>query len=215
MKITCPKCSVQIVTENINVSKDIALCQKCGEAIKISKSFDDLPDIFDINTPPPGAKYEETYEGRILTASTRSPMAFFLVPFIIVWSGGSLGGIYGSQFASGEFNPFMSLFGLPFLIGTVVLSAVTLISIAGQIRIRLLNDECVLFTGIGTLGWYRKFRLDEINTIREENSNSGRYGRGNTKSIVLEGKTRIKFGSMLNEKRRYYILNALKYMKTI
>ena len=88
-------------------------------------------------------------------------------------------------------------------------------SIAGQIRIRLLNDECVLFTGIGTLGWYRKFRLDEINTIREENSNSGRYGRGNTKSIVLEGKTRIKFGSMLNEKRRYYILNALKYMKTI
>ena len=50
-----------------------------------------------------------------LGATTRSPIAFFLVPFMCVWSGGSLGGVYGSQVLNGEFDLGISLFGIPFI----------------------------------------------------------------------------------------------------
>ena len=43
-------------------------------------------------------------DGFRLTLSTRSCIAFFLVPFTLFWAGGSLGGIYGTQIAKGEFN---------------------------------------------------------------------------------------------------------------
>lgn len=59
-------------------------------------------------------KFDNGFE---ISATTESPIAFFLVPFMLVWSGGSLGGIYGTQIANGHFNLFLSLFGIPFCNG--------------------------------------------------------------------------------------------------
>ena len=38
---------------------------------------------------------------------------------MLIWSGGSLGGIYGTQIANQEFSLLQSLFGIPFIIGTI------------------------------------------------------------------------------------------------
>jgi len=48
-------------------------------------------------------------------------MAIIPVPFTALWAVGSLWAIYGSQIATGTFDPTSSLAGIPFLLGSLVL----------------------------------------------------------------------------------------------
>ena len=91
----------------------------------------------DLNEPPPGAWYQEDFDGFVVGATTRHPIAFILVPFMCVWSGFSLGGIYGSQIAQGRFNLFESLFGIPFIIGTLIFGSMALMSVCGKVIVRV------------------------------------------------------------------------------
>lgn len=96
--MNCPKCQNQINSENINVRKDYCLCSKCSSTFKLSDLINPNSDgKFDIKNNPKGTWYRREGNEIIIGASTRSWIAFFLVPFMIVWSGASLGGIYGSQ----------------------------------------------------------------------------------------------------------------------
>jgi hypothetical protein len=58
----------------------------------------------DLDDPPRGAWYQVEFNGFVVGATTRHPIPLFLVPFMCVWSGGSLGGIYGSEFVHGTFD---------------------------------------------------------------------------------------------------------------
>ena len=64
-------------------------------------------------------------------------MAFFLVPFMCVWSGGSLGGIYGSQFFQSKFDLSMSLFGIPFVLGTLLFGSFALMTVCGKVVVSI------------------------------------------------------------------------------
>ncbi|MEX0715199.1 MAG: hypothetical protein WD066_01360, partial [Planctomycetaceae bacterium] len=130
-----------------------------------------------------------------------------------VWSGGSMAGIYGTQIAAGEFNPFFSLFGIPFVLGSVFLWTVTLMAVCGKVVVGVIDDQGTVFVGVGSIGWRRRFDWREVNCIREESHTAG-YPGGYMRGILLEGKSRLKFGTNLNEQRRYFMLNALKYLKT-
>ncbi|WP_322550204.1 hypothetical protein [Flavobacterium psychraquaticum] len=119
--MNCPQCSSEIQTENINIQSDIAQCIKCKNIFKISENIEDPNDkSFSISNNPDGTWFKTEFNETIIGASTRSPIAFFLVPFMLVWSGGSLGGIYGSQIKNGEFNLLISLFGIPFILGSLL-----------------------------------------------------------------------------------------------
>ena len=97
MKIKCPKCKRIVPADQMNISTDLALCPQCNEGFKISKSLDiDSINADILQNPPKGAWFRQETHHIIVGATTRSPEAFFLVPFTCVWSGGSLGGIYGS-----------------------------------------------------------------------------------------------------------------------
>jgi hypothetical protein len=104
-------------------------------------------------TPPKGVDFVETMDGFRLSLSTRSCIAFFLVPFTLVWAGGSLGGIYGTQIAQGKFNWMMSLFGIPFLLGSIALIGLTIMTVAGRTIVELAGDKFSVRTG--ALGVYR------------------------------------------------------------
>jgi hypothetical protein len=97
--------------------------------------------------------FVETMDGFRLSLSTRSCIAFFLVPFTLFWAGGSLGGIYGTQIAQGKFNWMMSLFGIPFLIGSVALIGLTIMTVAGRTVVELAGGKFSIRTG--ALGVYR------------------------------------------------------------
>jgi hypothetical protein len=122
------------------------------EACQAAVPFADR-NIVPVMTPPKGVDLVETMDGFRLTLSTRSCIAIFLVPFTLVWAGGSLGGIYGMQIAKGEFNWMMSLFGLPFLVGSFFLIALTVMSVCGRTIVELAGGKFSIRTG--ALGVYR------------------------------------------------------------
>lgn len=214
MKVTCPKCTKVIPAAQMNVATDVAACLKCGEVFPLSSivATHDISPEFDINNPPPGAWFHDDFRGWRIGASTRSPSAFFLVPFMCVWSGFSLGGIYGTQIAKGEFNLAASLFGIPFVIGTLVLGSVAVMSICGRIDVIVADAAGRVFTGVGPFGWTRRFDWSEVKRI-EEDVLGYRYSGSNGLVISLVGRNRLKFGSMMSETRRYFLLQGLRTLR--
>ena len=221
MKAICPQCRAAISVENINVENDVAVCQLCAEIVSLSSLIKgkgaaaggvSIPPSFDLNNPPDGAWYNETLAGFTVGATTRClPLLLFLVPFTLVWSGGSIGGIYGSQIMSGKFDLFLSLFGLPFLAGSVLLICTILMAFAGKIVVEVDSGMGTVFMGFAGIGWKRRFQWDEVDVVMSDISFSNR--RNLQHVITLEGATRIQFGTGLSEARRFFLLNALKTLK--
>lgn len=207
MKITCPRCHVSILASQLNVGADVAACAKCNEVFSIAAlvAGGQVPDDFDLYAPPPGAWFEDTGTGWRIGATTRSPLAFFLFPFMCVWSGGALGGIYGTQFARGEFNPSLSLFGIPFVVGTLVLGSLVLMSICGQVVVSKEGDGGCVFVGVDSIGWTQRFDWASISRVEED-----RGYHHNSRVVALIGQSRLKFGSLLSDTKRYYLLQGLR-----
>jgi len=153
----CPDCGLPIQAPDLAPAQGVAVCRFCEkpfpmEACQAAVPFADR-NIVPVMTPPKGVDLVETMDGFRLTLSTRSCIAIFLVPFTLVWAGGSLGGIYGMQIAKGEFNWMMSLFGLPFLVGSFFLIALTVMSVCGRTIVELAGGKFSIRTG--ALGVYR------------------------------------------------------------
>lgn len=210
MPVICPSCSRELPLSDINIEADTALCRACGNLFAPSALAGGLPaPRVDLTSPPGGVSVERVGGQTVITASTRSPMALFFVPFVLVWSGISLGGIYGSQIGKGVFDPFQSLFGVPFLLGTAVFGSYALMTLMGRVVVRISGGEGSIFTGIGPFGWQRRFRTADIARVGEKLSGF-RYGNQNLHAIALEGRRRMVFGSLLNDERRYFVLDALR-----
>jgi hypothetical protein len=83
-----------------------------------------------------------------------------------------------------------------------------LLSVGGRTEVRIDQNSGVVFTGIGPLGYRRRFTPAEVSDVRIEES----YGDNQTKTHVVietrEGRI-IKLGSMLPEERRRFIAGAL------
>ncbi|MCA8989543.1 MAG: hypothetical protein KDA78_17985 [Planctomycetaceae bacterium] len=195
----------------MNVATDVAVCPSCDEVFPLSLvvGTQEISAEFDINDPPGGAWFQEDFQEWRIGASTRSPAAFFLVPFMCVWSGFSLGGIYGTQIAKGEFDLGMSLFGIPFILGTLLFGGIAVMTVFGRVDVIVADTVGRVFTGVGPLGWTRRFDWSQVTWIEEDNPDyeySGNSGR----VISLVGKTRLKFASMMSDARRYYLLQGLR-----
>lgn len=186
----CPACNVLIDVEDVNVAKDVALCRACQKVFSFAglskRTAGAELDAVDLSTPPRGMRLVQNATEVALIMSTRSlGMALFLVPFTAVWSGGSLTGIYGSQIRSGQFNIGLSLFGLPFLAGTMLLIPLTMMCVCGHMKISIRGDEGEVFTGVSFIGWRRRFRASEITDVYVEASKPDDEG-DRTWAVVLE-----------------------------
>ncbi len=211
MSVVCPICRNEIPIEDVNVSTDVALCRRCRKTFQYAELLEDnrYAEV-DPEHPPKGTWFTTTLRGFEAGASTRSAAAFFLVPFMCLWSGGSLTGLYGTQIAEGKFDPARSLFGLPFLLGTIVLGAVTVMAICGSTVVRVEGEQGVVFTGIGSIGWRRRFNWQEVTAIRitEQRGNKGQISR----QLTLEGKQRINFAAGLHPMRLHFLFTVLRQM---
>ncbi|MDW7693631.1 hypothetical protein R9C00_02660 [Flammeovirgaceae bacterium SG7u.111] len=108
----------------------------------------------------------------------------------------------------------MSLFGIPFLIGSVIFWSLALMSIWGKVEVTFDKRGGKVFTGLWQIGLTKRFAWEDISKVTEAQSGySAKNGFKNRTSgtvIRLEGKKRISFGVGLNESRRYYLLMAVK-----
>jgi hypothetical protein len=164
---TCPKCRSVIPLGDINVAQDMALCRRCGAATPFSVlcGMAEIPAV-SLDAPPKGVRVSQDFRGETkITYRRTSKAVFFLVPFTLLWSGMSLGGIYGEQILRGRFDPEQSLFGLPFLIGTVILLSILAYCLFGSWKIRLSQGTGTVFTGIGPLGWTRNFSFSRDSLV--------------------------------------------------
>ena len=208
----CPNCQVDVTNENINIQTDMGKCQTCNHLFRISENFDVPAFPFDINQPPRGAWYKNNMQEIKLGATLRNPIAFFLVPFMLIWSGGSLGGIYGTQIAKQQFNLIQSLFGIPFLLGTLFFGSITLLLVFGKTELTLDREGGRIFTGIGILGKSKYFSWNDVSRIRENRvTNSSRKSQA---QIMIEAKQPIKFGLGLSSERHHYLFHALKKIQS-
>ncbi|HWF17928.1 MAG TPA: hypothetical protein VG754_01590 [Verrucomicrobiae bacterium] len=210
MKAVCPKCGREIPMEDVNVEKDIALCRSCNQTFSFADLVQESREpAIDLARPPKGVWFKQDMRGFEIGSTTRSPVAFFLVPLMCLWSGGSLARIYGSQIRSGKFEIGKSLFGLPFLLGTIVLGTITLMTIFGKTTVSVQGDQGKVFVGLGPIGWTRRFKWSGVREIREGYCGTTRNGRQQM-GIILEGETRLTFGSGMREERRYFIFSAMR-----
>ncbi len=216
MKLICPDCGKVIDAEDISMKEDLALCKECNEAYPIGLCRPDKND-FDQNIlldPPSGCSVENGYDGAIIHISQRSLAALlFLIPFTCIWGGGSLGGIYGSQIKKGTFEWGISLFGLPFLIGTIVLVSVCVYCIFGRVRIKVDGYQLHYFNGIPGIGFKKTVEIGQIKNIVIETS-SGRTNGKVQKKLVLKGdfpkgKNEISLMSTTNYDRLEFARSAL------
>lgn len=216
-KLDCPKCETSILEDDVNIVADIAKCRECGNVFTVS---DYVPNSGQRPASrgshsrrdlvvPSGVKFEKSYDGFILSASTRSLSALFIIPFSAVWIGGSLGGIYGSQILSGELNLISSLFGIPFAIGSIFLLAYTAMTVLGKVVVSAKGYDGSVFTGVGPIGWRRNFSWSDIDSVVEDIS-AVRSSYTAHHVIRLEGRRRISFGYMLSDEVRYFILKQLE-----
>ena len=204
MEVSCSKCKRKIAPENINVVKDVAYCMNCENLFSLSTLLESTPSKnFDVRSPVSGTWIDDRGHNWAVSGSHRSWLALLIVPFTLFWSGMSLSGIYGTQIVAGEFDPGKSLFGLPFLVGSVVLITVCLMSLFGRTLVSVENGKGLVFIGVGSIGWYRRFDWGLIDRITE--ISTGQY-----KHISLEGSKRLNFGWGLNANKQYYIANFLR-----
>ena len=212
MKTICPKCRGEIPLEDVNVSTDLALCRSCGERYAYSRLVEEQTLIpVDLNRPPKGTWFRGDVAGFEVGSTTRSAGAFFLVPFMCVWSGLSLGGIYGTQIVKGEFNLMMSLFGIPFLLGTICLGSIAVMSVFGTILVRVRGDAGVVFTGVGPIGWRRRFEWSAVTGLGVTKHVGSRGATSD--QITIEAKQRLDLGNGIKRERLDFMIGALRLMQ--
>jgi hypothetical protein len=201
MDFRCPECGLPIETADLAPAQGLAVCRFCEKPFPLAACQTAVPfaqrNIVPELTPPKGVDVVETMDGFRLTLSSRSCIAFFLVPFTLFWAGGSLGGIYGTQIAKGKFELLQSLFGLPFLVGSVFLIAVTAMAVAGRSVVELAGGRLNLRTG--ALGIYRTKSADwrDVRGCRlTEVTRRGRssYATSYQVEVAVEGAEPLRFG---------------------
>lgn len=183
-----------IPTSEVAPSAGLAVCRSCDqsfsiEACKTAVPFSQREQAMPTN-PPKGVKVEESMDGFRVSLTTRSSLALFLVPFMCVWSGFSLGGIYGSQIYKRQFDLGLSLFGIPFLLGTMLFGSIALMALCGKHILEVRGDELRHRVGFLGLYWTKRRRWSDYDRaeVGESTSRTRRGGYSVQHQILLKGK---------------------------
>ena len=117
--------------------------------------------------------------------------------------------IYGSQIRSGTFDLGQSLFGIPFLIGTIVLVSFILFGFFGKWTVHLNRGQGTVFAGIGIVGWKRKFTYNRnsLITIKESNVRSNNQPL-QVISVTTDNKA-FSFGTIIKDDAKAFIAAIL------
>jgi hypothetical protein len=237
---TCPKCGQSIPADDINVEKDIAFCRACNLMHKLSAlvQVNDLQSGVDLNDPPPGAWRRQEGVETVVGATHRAlGMALAALVFCLFWNGiVSLFVLHNAAatfrllhipapawFPAAKMNGgpmgvgmtiFLWIFLTPFMAIGLGMFWSFLSSLGGRTEVRITGAQGVVFTGIGPVGWRRRFEPATITDVRiEDRSWNDRNGNPRSNSFIVletrEGK-QIKFGTSLSNERRKFVAAAVR-----
>ncbi|HRT04515.1 MAG TPA: hypothetical protein P5204_02345 [Kiritimatiellia bacterium] len=194
----CPNCGQELPLADVNVARDVALCRACnytGSFLAAST----VPRLTDeeLARPPKRVSLKREFgDALTVVCRPRRGTLWFLVPFTAFWSGISMAGIYGSQIVRGAFDPKLSLFGLPFLAGTVVLVTIILYCLFGRTAVTLSKGRIRVFTGLFGVGRTRELECGPGTTVTIGQSGYRVNNVTQPEIVVASGERQLKFGAM-------------------
>jgi hypothetical protein len=80
----------------------------------------------------------------------------------------------------------------------------------GKIAITQTSDRLSVFTGVGWLGLTRNYSWSDFRSAREDFTAGSFNFNPQGRTIALEGKRRITFGTLWSGERRYFLLGVLR-----
>lgn len=194
----CPNCGQDLPLADVNVAQDVALCRACnytGSFLAAST----VPRLTDeeLARPPKRVSLRREF-GDALTVVCRPRRAalWFLVPFVALWSGGSMTGIYIAPLVQGTFEWRDGLFGIPFLLGTLVLLAIVAYLAFGKTTVTLSKGRVRTFTGVFGLGRTREMECGPGTAVAIAQSNFRSNNVPQPEIVVKSGENQLKFGAM-------------------
>lgn len=105
------------------------------------------------------------------------------------------------------------IFLTPFIAVGLAMVGAFFSSLAGRTELQIQGSQCILFSGIGSLGRRRRFSTSEVKDVRIENKrwvdNDGDSHR-NTQIVIETNQKPIKLGSMLPNERRQFLASCMK-----
>lgn len=236
---TCPRCKSIIPSDDVNVANDIAFCRKCDLSHRLSDLTlgTSVDTNVDASRPPAGTWFQRDGRGLVVGATHRSlGQAFGLLLFALFWNGivsvfvalalGSTLQLLGIPVphwfppAHSKGSPlgigmtlFLWVFLTPFIAVGLAMIGAFLSSLAGRTELQVQGNQCVLFSGIGSLGFRKRFSTSEVKDVRIEDKrwrDSDGDSRRNTQVVIETSNKPIKFGSMLTNERRRFVAGCLK-----
>lgn len=234
-KLRCPTCKGEIQGDDVNVSTDVAYCRACNLAHRFSGlvTRTDLIGGVDFTRPPAGVDYNNRGDRLVIRATHRSVgAALGALAVALFWNGivsvfvllaiastlNLLGIPLPNWFPAPNMqaNPmglgmtlFMWLFLTPFILIGVSMISLFFLSIGGRTEIQIDPSETTVFTGVGPLGYRRRFLTSQVSDVRlDEQQWRDRSGNRQGKIYIvieMQGGRLIRLGSMLSEERRKFV----------
>jgi hypothetical protein len=212
MKFLCPLCLSVIPAARRDAASDMAACDYCGVNFSLADltAGASVPDGFALRAPPSGAWFEKTTGGWRLGASLHRPDAWLLVAFVCAWVSAALWGFVGSQITEGELDPGLTLIGIPFLFGGVLMGGFVAMLVAGKVVVAVEGDAGSVFAGVGRLGSTTRFDWSAVTAVAMDVGYARGESRMAAKAIILAAPQWFRFGQLLRAPRREYMLHALR-----
>lgn len=204
MRLLCPQCHSEI-GEIPAVGKK-TLCGSCRKQFRCPEVPEPSGALLDLRNPPRGTWFKEFTNGFELGASMRSPMKLLLVPFACCWIAGSAGLFLKSVANPPGYDVWLLAFALALVGGAVYFGGVGVLGIFGKVAIRRHGDAGEVFTGVGAMGFHRRFNWSQVQSMKI----TPRHGIVSSQQIKLQGVQTLRFGSHLEGRRLKFILDALR-----
>lgn len=192
-----------------------------------------MDENVDVSRPPGGAWFQRTGTGFVTGATHRSwGQALGMLFFTTFWNGivsvfvllalgatlHHLGVPVPHWFPKGTGMPlpmtiFLWVFLTPFIAIGLLTFGIFLSSLAGRTQVTIEGGQGMVFSGVGPLGFRKRFSAAEVKDVRIEEA-AWRDNRGSsrrrTQVVLNTGDKPVVFGSMWNEPRRSFVAAALK-----
>jgi len=204
-------CDRKINNNNYNISTDTAYCEKCGLKHSLSQQLEYSEiDRSILENPPKGTFNIDDWNSTRIGCHFSRKLLIFLLPFACVWSGVSIGAIYIAPLVKGELELEKALFGIPFLLGAMVIWSVTLTILFGKLTVKIEHGFGEIIYGIGNVGWKRKFYLPDVESVCIKRSNVRINNQVQDGICVETSEKEIFFGTTIRNEHKNYLCAYLK-----
>jgi hypothetical protein len=210
---SCSACGAALAMDDVNVSADVGLCRACGRSgsFLMESSVPVLSDE-EIARPPKRISLHRDFGDALsIVVRPKKGLLLFLLPFTAFWSGGSMAGIYVVPLLRGEFDWKAGLFGLPFLLGTVLLVSIILYLLFGKTTVTLKKGLVTLHTGVFGRGRTKELVCEKGTVVTLEPSSYRVNNVRQSEVVVSSGGKQLRFGAAsLSDEGKRYVAGVLR-----